>query len=95
MDRVVQIRPGTASYIPEACEDVVKFLEEYLEEARRGDITGVCIAIVRPMPRGVTTDWSPGRADQHSMLAAAALLNHRVCLEVADTLEASSHGTAD
>lgn len=83
MADVVPIRDGASFRPAEPCEEVIKFLAEYLEEARRGEITGVAISVVRPIG-SVTTDWAPGTAEQLVMLAGVTVLKHKIVSAIQD-----------
>jgi hypothetical protein len=65
----------------EPCKGVIEMLEEYLEEARRGEIVGLGLAAVQGNG-DVVTDWAPGRAHRHFLVAGVNLLAHKITAEV-------------
>ena len=73
-DDVVPIRPlpkGLAAGSP-INDSVVALLEKYLEQARRGEINGIAVALSRPNG-AINSFWSSTDA-QHKVMAAIACL---------------------
>ncbi len=77
-ENVVGLR-GVANCLPprEADAEVVALLEDYLAQAKAGDVVGVVIGIVRPLHVGIGSQWA-GSATGHDMMAAATALQSRV-----------------
>lgn len=67
----------------EPCQDVIELLEVYLAEARRGEIIGICCAVVQGN-NAVASQWSSGRADRLFLLAACTMLTNRIYREIQD-----------
>lgn len=63
---------------------VIEMLERFLEQARKGEISGVMVAGVRPT-RALFWDWECGTASANSLVSVASQLNWRV---LRDTSEA-------
>lgn len=75
---------GAAVATYEPCSDVIDLLERYLEEARRGEISGIVLGVVAGNS-SISTEWASGRADSHFMVAASSMLNHRLlCTKLQD-----------
>ena len=75
--KIHAIRSGTVIGTNFPVPEVVEALEHYLEQAKRGEISAVGIALVRPN-RAVAVNWVEGNAPANLMVAAASILNHRV-----------------
>lgn len=67
----------------EPCQGVIAMLEEYLEEARRGEIVGLALSAIQGNG-DVVTDWAPGRADRHFLVSGANILAHKLTTEVSN-----------
>jgi len=75
-DKVVTLRKAPEGIVPGDAvnHSVVEILEKYLNQARRGEITGLAAAIVRPN-HTVATFWS-STEQGHAVLGAIAVLQH-------------------
>lgn len=62
--------------------DVVRLLEELLEEAKRGEIAGFGVSLVKASG-GLQTAYASGCADRHMMLSGASMLHHRMNVAIA------------
>lgn len=59
-------------------DDVIRMLEEYLAEAKRGELQAIGVAGVRP--NGVTTYGFSGSRVAHDLAAAALDLLHEIAV---------------
>lgn len=94
-DNVIGLRD--ASYVPPGSPDpqLVSKLEGYLEQAKRGEIDGVAIAVSRPNGR-VATDFNLGmEAATFRVVAATGLLHHDVCAAMNDVPLMNGPGDED
>lgn len=85
MAEVVSLHCGSMA-TNEPCADVIDLLEQYLAEARRGEIIGIALAVVDGN-NSLATQWCSGRADRHFVLAATVLLQDMVCRSITDAEE--------
>jgi hypothetical protein len=81
--QVVTLR-GAAPPVPtEPDQEVVGKLEELLQLAKDSQLTGLVYGLVFAN-QDITTGWA-GKADSHTMIAAATIVQHRVlAFEVED-----------
>jgi hypothetical protein len=71
---------------PEPNADVIRLLERFLEEAKRGEIKAVALAMVRPN-RDVTTGWTTSDQLLTLLLGAVSGLQARMASEWASRME--------
>lgn len=75
---VVPIRPGLAPAPPdgEVSPETVKVLEELLEKARSGEVSGIAYAVSHS---GDTTSFHCVGYGGRALLGAVTLLQHNIC----------------
>lgn len=75
-DKIVALRGDLDGIVPGDAvnHSVVKILEKHLDQARRGEISGIAVALVRP--NGTTSTFWSSTEHGHAVLGAIAVLQH-------------------
>lgn len=69
---------GAAPPSGEPDQEIVEMLERYLDQAKRGEIDGLAVALSRPNGNGLT-EWVCNRGDAtHTLHSSAVRLAHEM-----------------